>query len=174
MIRIIFNYLMKQVLSPVNFAKFIGVKVGTGCVFYTKKFGGEPYLIEIGNDVQIAGNVSFWTHGGGWVLRKEFPSFDYFGKIKIGNNVYIGSDTGILPGVTIGNNVIIGAMSVVTKSIPDNTIVAGNPAKIVGNVNSFRDKILPYKMDIYHLNRFKKKKYILSQGLDKFVIKSSL
>lgn len=78
--------------------------------------------------------------GGSWALPqgihevsiyKEIPDFDTFGKIIIKDNVYIGNNVLIMPSVTIGNNVLIGAGSVVTKSIPDNSIVAGNPATII-------------------------------------------
>ena len=56
------------------------------------------------------------------------------GPVKIGNNVHIGENVIILPGVNIGNNVIVGAGSVVTKSIPDNTLACGNPAKVIKNI----------------------------------------
>lgn len=85
------------------------MKIGKGCAIGTIKFGSEPYLIEIGDYVQVTTDVSFSTHGGGWVFRRKHPKFDFFGKITIGNNVYIGNRAMIMPGVTIGNNVIIGA-----------------------------------------------------------------
>ena len=62
------------------------------------------------------------------------------GKIKIGDNVFIGANATVLPNVTIGNNSIIGANSVVTKAPPDNVVVAGNPAKIICDVDSYRNK----------------------------------
>ncbi|MCG6191227.1 acyltransferase [Maribellus maritimus] len=167
----VFYYFLKKILPPLTYAKFIGVKVGHGCIFYTKIFGNEPYLIEIGDNVQIAGNVSFWTHGGGWIMRDTHPNFDLFGKIKIGSNVYIGSGSSILPGVTVGNNVIVAARSVVTKSVPDGVIVGGNPAKIIGLVSDFKARMLPYNLNCKNLSRFSKEEYLKKQPDNMFVQK---
>lgn len=73
----------------------------------------------------------------GQFVRQIHPDFDVFGKVKIGNWVYIGSNSLIMPGVTISDNVLVAAGSVVTKSIPPNVIVAGNPAKIIGNIDTY-------------------------------------
>ena len=100
--------------------------------------GDEAFLVTIGNHVQITAGVKFFTQGGGWVFREEYPDFDTFGRISIGNNVYIGNNALIMPGVSIGNNVIIGAGSVVTKSIPSDVIVGGNPAKIIGTFADYK------------------------------------
>ena len=62
------------------------------------------------------------------------------GKVKIGNRVFIGANSTVLCNVTIGDDVIIGAGSVVTKSIPSNSVVAGNPAKIIGRTSDYMDK----------------------------------
>ena len=64
-----------------------------------------------------------------------------FGKIKIGDNVFIGMNSLILPGTTIGNNVIIGAGSVVRGKIPDNSIYSGNPAVFVANIRDHAEKL---------------------------------
>ena len=153
----VYLFTTKVFLTPNIYARIAGVSFGKNCLFFTKNFGSEPYLITIGDNVQIAGNVHFWNHGGAWPLRRKYKNFDYFGKIQIGNNVYIGSGTGILPGVTIGDNVIVGAMSCVTKSIPNNTIVAGNPARIVSTLDKFESKMLEYKVDSYGKGYFSKK-----------------
>ena len=60
--------------------------------------------------------------------------------VRIGNDVFVGAGTIILPGVDIGNRVIIGAGSVVTKSIPDNSIAVGNPAKVIGSYDEYLNK----------------------------------
>jgi len=157
--------------TPERYARSIGVKIGKNCKIYSKNFGSEPYLIEIGNHVQITAGVRFSNHGGSWVFREKYPNFDFFGKIKIGNNVYIGNNAFIFPGVTVGNNVIIGGATTVTKSVPDNAIIAGNPGKIVGNVNELEQRILPYNIDCKNLNRTEKKKLLLSLDDSQFIRK---
>ena len=116
------------------YRKYYGVKIGKNVRFTDKypHFGSEPYLVEIGNNVTITYGVVFHTHDGGvGIFRKEIPGINIFGKIKIGNNVFVGSRATLLPGVSIGNNVVIASGSVVTKDVPDNVVIAGVPAKII-------------------------------------------
>ena len=157
-----------------DYARHLGVKVGKDCNIKISTFSSEPYLIELGNHVQITNGVKFFTHGGGWVFREEYPDFDTFGKIKIGNNVYIGNNAMILPGVEIGNNVIIGAGSIVTRSVPDNVVVTGIPAKIVSGLNDFKEKNLKYNLNIKKLNPKEKKEFLMSVSNDKFIKKPYL
>lgn len=85
--------------------------------------------IEIGNGVLIGHNVTLAT-----LNHDERPKFRqniYPKPIKIGDNVWIGSNATILQGVTIGNGAIVGANAVVTKDVPENTIVAGVPARVI-------------------------------------------
>ena len=104
--------------------------------------GSEPFLIKIGNDVTIANNVHLITHDGGvWLFRKTYPNINRYGKISIGNNVFIGANCIVLPNISIGNNVIVGAGSVVTKSIPDNSVVAGNPARHIKSTDEYFNSI---------------------------------
>lgn len=120
---------------------FNGLRIGKGCELYGGvSFGSEPYLIEVGNQVRITSGVKFVTHDGGmWVLRNNglLENADLFGRIKIGNNVHIGINAIIMPGVTIGDNCVIGCGAVVTKSIPSNSIAAGIPAKVIKSLDSY-------------------------------------
>lgn len=154
-----------------RYARYIGVKIGKDCSIATRYFGSEPYLIEIGDNVQITNNVKFFCHGAAWVFRKKYPQFDFFGKIKIGNNVYIGNNALVMAGVTIGDNVIIAAGSVITKSIEDNSIVGGNPAKTLGSVDDLGIRMAKYNLNTKGLNYEDKKKFLLNLDNDKFIIK---
>lgn len=87
--------------------------------------------VKIGSNVQIAPNVSIYTAGHPLHPDSRNSGYEYGISITIGDNVWIGGNSVILPGVTIGNNAVIGAGSVVTKNIPDNAVAAGNPAKVL-------------------------------------------
>jgi acetyltransferase-like isoleucine patch superfamily enzyme len=127
----------------VRYARLIGVRVGSNCKLIHPNFGTEPYLIEIGDHVELTNNVTFVTHDGGvWVFRDEYPEIDIFGPIVIKDNVFVGLGSIILPNVTIGNNCVIGAGSVVTTSIPDNSVAAGVPAKVLKNIDSYLESSL--------------------------------
>lgn len=73
-------------------------------------------------------------------LYPELSDIDRFGRVTIGDNCHIGMDAMIMPGVTIGRNCIVGARSVVTHDVPDNTVVAGAPARPIGTIDRYREK----------------------------------
>lgn len=161
----------KKIWSPERYARYIGVNIGSNCSIRTTFWGAEPYLITVGDNVEITNNVRFYNHGAAWLLRDIDANFDLFGKIIIGNNVYIGEMSLILPGVTIGDNVLIAAGAVVTKNVPDNVIIGGNPAKIIGDFNDFKLKNVKYNVGTKGLSRDEKKKVLLSLSDDKFIKK---
>jgi acetyltransferase-like isoleucine patch superfamily enzyme len=116
----------------VKYLRKQGMKIGEDCHLNTMSFSTEPYLIEIGNHVAIAGGTDFITHDGAiWCFRDEWKDADVFGKIKIGNNVFIGNNCTILANTSIGDNCIVGAGSVVRGNFPDNVVIIGNPAQVV-------------------------------------------
>ena len=116
---------------------------GTGCRIEAYKFFSDSPKLIIGNNVLIASKVyiSDISHGNYSGENQSFPeekakNRKIFSKtVKICENVWIGENAIILPGVEIGKNSIIGAGSVVTKNVPENCIVAGNPAKIIKKYN---------------------------------------
>lgn len=127
----------------VECAKYLGVKVGKNCRIYIKNFGSEPFLISIGNKVTITKGVIFLTHDGStWLFNDDKGRRYLYNSIEIGNNVFIGMNSILLPGVKIGDNVIVGAGSIVTKSIPPNSVVGGNPAKFLINYFDYRERCL--------------------------------
>ena len=118
--------------KKINYLRKQGMKIGQDCLLNTMSFSTEPYLIEIGNHVAIAGGTEIITHDGAiWCFREEFNYADVFGKIKLGNNVFIGDNCTILPNTIIGDNCIVGAGSVVRGKFPENSVIIGNPAKVV-------------------------------------------
>ncbi len=121
--------------------KNIFKKVGKNFFFQPRLIPDEPKLISFGNNVVVASGVTFITHD---VIDKVLNKMDYnfnfnynCAPIEVGNNVFIGCNSVILPNVKIGNNVIIAAGSVVTKDVPCNTIVGGNPAKVIGSFDDY-------------------------------------
>lgn len=95
------------------------------------------FLIEIGNNVTMSIRVTLMAHDAG---TKKSIGYTRIGKIHIGHNVFIGANATILPGVCIGDNSVVGANSVVTKDVPENMVVAGNPARVVATLEEFKEK----------------------------------
>lgn len=142
-------------------ARLAGVRVGRNCRIYDCSFGSEPFLVTLGDHVTVTAGVQFVTHDGGvWVFRKEFPDIDVFAPIRIGNNVFIGVNSTILPGVSIGDNCVIGAGSLVKGTIPANSVVAGVPAKTIKSLGEYRTKVLGDAVHIRNLPPQEKKRIL--------------
>lgn len=90
--------------------------------------------IKIGDHVTLAPRVHILAHDAS---TKIFLDYTRVANVSIGNNVFVGAGTTILPGVTIGNNVVIGAGSVVSHDIPDNAVAMGCPARVVKSIDEF-------------------------------------
>lgn len=116
-----------------------GLKVGANF----KRMGGviiDPshcYHITIGDDVILAPRVHILAHDSSFGL---FTGQTRAANVSIGNKVFVGAGSIILPGVHIGSNVIIGAGSIVTHDIPDNSVAAGNPARVICPLESYLEK----------------------------------
>ncbi len=108
--------------------RFLGAKIGENSVFAIL---GEPYMVEMGDNAICGVSSILATH---MIEGNRF----YMAKIRIGNNVVVGGETMLLPGVTIGDNSFVAAMSFVPKDtkIPPNEVWAGVPARKVGNIDA--------------------------------------
>ena len=117
----------------------MGLKVGKNF----KRLNGvilDPahcWLITIGDNVTMAPRVHILAHDAS---TKEFLNYTKIGRVNIGNNIFIGAESVVLPNVTIGDNVVIGANSTVTKDISSNSVYAGNPAKFICTIDEYIDK----------------------------------
>lgn len=154
----------EEALFQMKLQSFVdqGGKCGSNFMFFCD-MPGEPYLVEIGNDVTIAYGTALLTHDNS-VIKCDLNATDYFGRIVIGDKCFIGAKSVILPGVTLGNRTIVGAGSVVTKSFPQgNVVIAGNPAKIICSVDEFakKKKNICVNLDKGDL-RERKREYLLS------------
>lgn len=95
------------------------------------------FLISIGNNVTMSIGVTVLAHDAS---TEKLLGYTKIGQVNIKDNVFIGANSTVLPNVTIGSNSIIGAGSIVTHDVPDNTVVAGNPAKMIGSIEQYVKK----------------------------------
>ena len=131
-----------------------GVVLGEGSVVYDTVFSSSSKgdRFYIGKNCTITG-VTLLAHDASpavfieQLINKPYPwrpgaRRSYRNPIVIGDNVFVGYGSIILPGVKIGNNVIVAAGSVVSKNIDDNVVVAGNPAKVINSIDNYKEKYL--------------------------------
>ena len=148
--------LIKKIMYPnkysseayINYLRKKGCKIGKDTYIYspvsTTIDETRCKFIEIGEGVHIAGKTTILAHDYSFaILRKVYHCMPQRDRLtKIGNNVFIGINSIILMGTTIGNNCIIGAGSVVRGNIPSGTIWAGNPARQIGTIKEYYDKLI--------------------------------
>jgi acetyltransferase-like isoleucine patch superfamily enzyme len=130
--------------DKVRYLRFLGASIGKGCSVYTdaENFGTEPWLIRVGNDVTLGQDVLLITHDGTSRLFRDnlpgaSPFGNRFGTITIRDNCFVGNNAILLPGIEIGPDSAVGAGSVVTKSVPPRTVVAGNPARVIKTLDEY-------------------------------------
>ncbi len=140
----IYLWLRKRLLhiddrSPLRIAVDNGMKVGRDCqIMEACSFDpSHSWLIEIGDRVTIAPRVQVLAHDAS---TKRELGYTRIARVSIGNDVFIGMGSILLPGVHIGDKVIIGAGSVVTKDIPGNSVAAGNPCRVIETYEDYISK----------------------------------
>jgi acetyltransferase-like isoleucine patch superfamily enzyme len=123
-------------------------------------FGSEPYLISIGEHVTISGNVMFITHDGATFVFRHLPKYQRvmkYDRITVHDNCFIGFGAIILPGVSIGPNAVVAAGSVVVRDVPQNTVVGGNPARVIKSIEDYAEQSLA-RMPDYDETRYENNK----------------
>lgn len=157
----ILDLLKRKLTNPIEYSRKIGVKIGENCKLNgVPNWGSEPYLIELGNRTEISFEVAFVTHDGAtWVFRNQdkYKEVIKFGKIKIGNDSFVGARSTILPGVEIGDFCIVAAGSVVTKDIPAGEVWGGVPAHYIMKTERYAKKCLE-ETPIYDKREFERNK----------------
>ena len=163
-VNVVKKYFYIATKGSLNYAISQGLNCGKGCIVSSgTDFGSEPFLITLHNNVRLSSNVSLITHDGSVHTLKQSEKYKSkpihgYGKIEIDDNTFIGANAIVLPGVYIGKNCIIGAGSVVTKSVPDNSVVAGVPGKIIETTEEFalkKERLMPTN---WNENEFIKRK----------------
>ena len=117
--------------------------VGDNFFFQPRIIPSDPKFVKFHNNVTVTSNVTFVTHDvfHEGLNRLGKGNFDYLCKeIEVFDNVFIGCNSTILPGVKIGPNAVIAAGSVVTKDVLPNTVVAGNPARVIETFDEYLEK----------------------------------
>lgn len=130
----------------ISFLRKKGVQVGEGTIVFNSKDiqidYSRPELLKIGSNVFLHKGTTILTHD--WASFCFVNKYNEFipshGKVIIGNNVWLGENVTILKGVSIGDNVIIGYGSIVTKSIPANSVAVGAPAKVICTIDEYFEK----------------------------------
>lgn len=150
LLELIKNLLYKERYNSQTYIDYLrkkGVQIGEHTVFFSPRTNvvddNRPYLLKIGSRCKITAGVTILAHDYSIsVLRPvyHFITNDSTRQTVIGDNVFLGINSVIMGGVKIGNNVIVATGAIVTKDVPDNSVVAGVPAKVICTLDDFYKK----------------------------------
>ena len=137
----------------IEFLRSKGARIGNNVKIYSpnqthidEQF---PFMLSIGDNVNITSGVQILNHDYSWsvIKKKAGMVLGAVDSVEIGNNVFIGVGAIILMGSKIGDNCIIGAGSIVRGTIPSNSVAAGNPAKVICSLDTYTDKRMSKQYD---------------------------
>jgi maltose O-acetyltransferase len=154
-------FLRLKIKNQLEILKERGLKVGKNFKILEECIIDDSHCwhIEIGNDVTLAPRVHILAHDAS---TKTHLNYTKIKNVKIGDRVFIGAGSIILPGTTIGNDVIVGAGSIVGGKVDGNTVIAGNPAKFICHTSDYLNKM---KSQMNEKNTFGEE-YTLRQNVD--------
>jgi len=131
-----------------NILRKLGMRIGKNSRVYTLRIPGEAWLVRIGDNCAIGPDVTFVTHNANTIFQHKYETLTGFGCIDLKDNTYVGVNATIMPNVTCGPNCVIGACAVVTKDVPPDTVVAGNPARVVCTLDEYEVKCQEMHIDV--------------------------
>ena len=137
------TYIRRQLIEETLIQFDYGYNISVGKNFYAN-FNNvflDVCPIEIGDNCMFGPNVQLYTAEHPLQAAKRNSGMESGKRIIIGNNVWIGGGAIVLPGVTLGDNVVVAAGAVVTKSFPENCVIAGNPARIIKELNNNEQRL---------------------------------
>lgn len=137
MLKLLVSKLKNNKKDTITLLRERGVKIGENVDIINCQIDFcHGFLITIGNNVTLT-NVTVLSHDAS---TKKFIGYTKVGRVDIGNDVFVGYGSIILPGTKIGNKVIVGAGTVVAKDVPDNVVIAGNPWRVICTFDEYIEK----------------------------------
>lgn len=157
--------------DPVGFARSLGVRVGADCQLIAptmNTFGGEPYLVWIGDRVVISAEARMVTHDGAvWVGRDSDPEIDVAAPVVVRSGAFVGLRAILLPGSVIGRGAVIGAGAVVVGEVPADVVAVGVPARPICSVEEFLVRAQKKNLHTFGLSAAEKQKVFIEHFRDR-------
>ncbi len=129
----------------------------------------EPYLVRLGDNVWLTDDVKILTHDGALTMlsRTTGEAIRKFGAVKFGSNVFVGMAACIMPGVSLGDNCVVATGAVVTSNVPSGCIVGGNPAVVIGTVDTYLEKWRQKQDEFAYKSSEEKEVFLINSVMEK-------